>query len=263
MTSIANHLLSIYAGARGSANTWVNRPDRGALYGGRPPIEVMTAGSTQDLIRVPADLPPLPLSNLSEDARFLDTAALLLGAADSADAGGISGTARRNATPEASALVASFLFPGASRFSDGSFGLYYAAKDIHTAIAETVHHDVRRLRDMDESVSLDRQVLIAPIEGKVRSLVGREAEFPGVDSVADDHYVVSRALGRMLVERKAAGLVYRSVRRPAGRCVAVFDPGLVGPIIRGPRLRYHHDAATRRVVEIEEVRRVDLPVPPT
>lgn len=175
MTSIANHLLSIYAGARGSANTWVNRPNRSALYGGRPPIEVMTAGSTQDLIRVPADLPPLPLSNLSEDARFLDMAALLLGAADSADAGGIPGTARRNATPEASALVASFLFPGASRFSDGSFGLYYAAKDIHTAIAETVHHDVRRLRDMDESVSLDRQVLIAPIEGKVRSLVGRWA----------------------------------------------------------------------------------------
>jgi hypothetical protein len=44
--------------------------------------------------------------------------------------------------PGASYVMAPFthINPTGSRFSDGSFGVYYAASALETAIAETIHH---------------------------------------------------------------------------------------------------------------------------
>ena len=47
--------------------------------------------------------------------------------------------------PGASVIMAAFthLNPSGSRFSDGSFGVFHAANDLDTAIAETRHHRER------------------------------------------------------------------------------------------------------------------------
>ena len=47
--------------------------------------------------------------------------------------------------PGTSAIMAAFthLNPDGSRFCDGSFGLFYAASTIETAVAETRHHRTR------------------------------------------------------------------------------------------------------------------------
>src|SRR5690606_31405237 len=53
--------------------------------------------------------------------------------------------------PGASVVMAAFTHIGrASRFSAGAYGVYYAGRDLDTAIAETVFHSERRLRDTDE-----------------------------------------------------------------------------------------------------------------
>jgi hypothetical protein len=50
--------------------------------------------------------------------------------------------------PGASVIMAAFthLNPQGSRFSDGSYGVFYAADDLDTAIAETAYHRERFMR---------------------------------------------------------------------------------------------------------------------
>src|SRR2546427_2590764 len=54
----------------------------------------------------------------------------------------------RLAGPGTSALMAAstHLNPHGSRFSDGSYGVYYAGKTLETAIAETRHHREQFMR---------------------------------------------------------------------------------------------------------------------
>ena len=55
--------------------------------------------------------------------------------------------------PGSGPIMAAFthLNPQGSRFSDGSYGVFYAAKDKTTAIAETAYHQARFLRDTNEA----------------------------------------------------------------------------------------------------------------
>jgi hypothetical protein len=73
----------------------------------------------------------------------------------------------RIAGPGASYVMASFTHvnPRGSRFSNGSFGVYYAASDLDTAIAETVYHFERFARDSsDPRRHEDMRVLVGAIE---------------------------------------------------------------------------------------------------
>jgi hypothetical protein len=57
--------------------------------------------------------------------------------------------ADRVSGPGSSFVMGAFthLPPGGSRFSDGSFGVFYAARERETSIAETVRHRERFLRE--------------------------------------------------------------------------------------------------------------------
>lgn len=58
----------------------------------------------------------------------------------------------RVAGPGTGYIMAAFthLNPSGSRLSDGKFGIHYAADSVETAIAETVFHQVRYLRETRE-----------------------------------------------------------------------------------------------------------------
>ena len=79
----------------------------------------------------------------------------------------------RIAGPGASYVMASFthLNPGGSRFSDGSFGVYYAASDLDTAIAETVYHFERLARDSNDPPRReDMRVLVGAIDQSLENV---------------------------------------------------------------------------------------------
>ena len=81
--------------------------------------------------------------------------------------------------PGASYVMAAFthLNPKGSRFSDGSFGVYYAAAALETAIAETVFHFEAFARDSaDPPRSEDFRVLVGTVA----------AEFEDVAALPDD-----------------------------------------------------------------------------
>ena len=146
--------------------------------------------------------------------------------------------ARRVSGPGASWVMAPFvhcspLRPG--RFSDGSFGIYYAGDRSDVAIAETVHHHARFMRATREEPGWTSQFL---------ELVGSaDTDFDDAAGRADllhpDDYGPSQIFG---AERRAAsanGIVWPSVRCPGGHCIGAFWPDVV-PIPRpAGRYAYH------------------------
>jgi len=138
--------------------------------------------------------------------------------------------------PGAGYVMAPFVYPspdgtrfGPPALTAESFGVYYAARDEATAIAEVKHHRVAFLEAMRAPAQdLDFEVLRAPVKGAhFYDLRGRQREFPGVYSLTD--YSVSQKLGAEIRRKDADGIAYDSVRREGGECVAVFRPRCVGP----------------------------------
>lgn len=120
-------------------------------------------------------------------------------------------------------IMAAFSYtnPDGSRFSDGSYGAYYAARTFQTAIEETKHHTtVFMLRTNEGPMRLERQSLRANLDGNLHSICGRK--LPGIYSKTD--YSASQALGRRLVKERSYGITYDSVRHEGGECVAVLRP---------------------------------------
>lgn len=130
--------------------------------------------------------------------------------------------------PGASLVMAAFthLNPEGSRFSDGSYGVYYAAASLGTAIAEVGHHRARFLaRTREPEIDLDLRWIQADLEHPLHDV--RASALPdGTGAAVHDpsDYGGSQHLGRALRDAGSAGVTYDSVRDPGGQCVAVFVP---------------------------------------
>ena len=147
--------------------------------------------------------------------------------------------------PGTSAIMAAFthLNPDGSRFSDGSFGVFYAARELDTAVAETRHHRARFLRATGEPAQeLDMRVYAVDLVGRLHDLRGIAEDAPALYSL--DNYGASQALGGALRGLGSDGLVYDSVRSPGGQCAAVFRPRLLSDCRQERHLCYVWDGNT-------------------
>jgi RES domain-containing protein len=127
--------------------------------------------------------------------------------------------------PGSGPIMAAFTHvnPAGSRFADGSWGVFYAARERATAIAETAYHHGRFLAATQEGpMHLPMRLYHVAIDTRLHDLRAPQA-VPAAVFDADD-YAASRALGRALRERGSAGVVYRSVRHAKGQCVGLFKP---------------------------------------
>lgn len=125
----------------------------------------------------------------------------------------------------ATLIMAAFthLNPLGSRFSDGSWGVYYAAESLATAVAEVSHHRAAFLRRTAEpAIDLDLRWIQADLAATLHDLRGQGSALPAVYD--PDRYGAGQDLARALRATGSPGLVYDSVRRPQGQCVAVFRP---------------------------------------
>jgi hypothetical protein len=124
--------------------------------------------------------------------------------------------------PGSGPIMAAFTHvnPLGSRFADGAWGVFYAAKDRATAIAETAYHHGRFLAATRErAMHLPMRVYEVAIDVRLHDLrSGFEPEH------APDDYSASRALGARLRAAGSAGVVYRSVRHAGGQCAGLFRP---------------------------------------
>jgi hypothetical protein len=157
------------------------------------------------------------------------------------------------AGPGSTPVMASFAYSGPSRFTDGSFGVYYAAHDEETAIAESRYWTERFLRATNEpSIDVDKRMYSARVRGTYDDLRGRSKRSRVYDA---ESYEYSQAYARNLYRKNAVdGIVYNSVRREGGECVCAFRPRLVTNARISAYLQFRWDGA--RIIGMAEITRI-------
>jgi len=158
----------------------------------------------------------------------------------------------RIAGPGTTPIMAAFTHARPSRFSDGSYGVYYAARRRETAIRETVYHVELFYRATREvSADLDMRVYVAAIAGSFEDLRSAPATDPRLDPVS---YVASRTYARPLYDANAVdGIVYPSVRDPARRaCIGCFQARSISACYTHSYLTYRWNGTRQRIVDVFE-----------
>lgn len=132
-----------------------------------------------------------------------------------------------------------------SRFSDGSYGMFYAARERATAVAETRHHHARFLAATKQApIHLPMRLYHVAIDARLHDLRPAGAVSPEVFDL--DDYRAARALGARLRAQGSAGVVYPSVRQtqaPRGHCVGLFTPLGAARCVHAAILLYAWDGA--------------------
>ena len=149
-------------------------------------------------------------------------------------------TEERVAGPGASYVMASFTHVNAkgSRFSDGSYGVYYAASELDTAIAETVFHFANFARDSADPPRMeDMRVLLGDVAEAFEDVAAlpEPLRLQLLDPIS---YAAAQAYAREMRQAGANGVVYPSVRRREGECVGAFKPRAIGLPHQERHLKY-------------------------
>jgi hypothetical protein len=125
--------------------------------------------------------------------------------------------------------------PGGNRFNGDGRGAWYAGFEATTAVAEVAYHLTRELEAIGrfENVT-DYAELLADFFGPFHDLRRADATEPCLDPDPTIGYPAGQALARRLrAEAESNGIVYRSVRRHGGTCLAAFRPDLVQNLREG------------------------------
>lgn len=143
--------------------------------------------------------------------------------------------------PGSGPIMAAFthLNPSGSRFSDGSYGIFYAAREKAAAIAETRYHQARFLAATSEGpMQLQMRVYHVELSGQFHDLRGVKREDP---LYHPQSYAASQALGQGLRQAQSNGVRYRSVRMENGECIAAFRTGVLSNCRHGSQMLYQWD----------------------
>jgi hypothetical protein len=128
--------------------------------------------------------------------------------------------------------------PNGSRFSNGDYGVYYAADSVKTAIAETVYHKEKFLSYTNEPPQeLAMRSLIADFSANLFDIRPLDQLNP-IYSLTEYH--AGQRLGAQIKEQQEDGVVYHSVRA-SGVNFALFKPINIHQCIQGAHYSYVWD----------------------
>ena len=137
----------------------------------------------------------------------------------------------------ASWVMSPFVHISPSRFSDGSYGIFYAGNSEQVALAETIYHHERK---MSNSYAVPGwtsgfQLLLGSISNELHNV----DSVPGTRDPAD--YSRSQRAGKSLRNAGSDSLTWTSVRSSGGQCIGAFWPDVVSIPIASVQYRYHWD----------------------
>ena len=138
--------------------------------------------------------------------------------------------------------------PEGSRFNDGERGAWYCAFEAETALAEITFHktvEYQEIGRFDDSVTY--QALIADFTSTFHDIRGVDAFANYLDPTS---YIDSQDLATQLLDSGSMGVIYPSVRRPEGTCLACFRPALVGNVRKGQVYRLTWSGSPTPVIDI-------------
>jgi hypothetical protein len=143
---------------------------------------------------------------------------------------------------------------GQSRYSDGSFGVWYGSRDLETTVHETVHHFRVELAGHgwdrhERAIVRERRIARAHVDALVFDLCAKARAYP---ALIDGHdYSFTQAIGHSIHTGRHPGLLAPSARHASGVNVDIFDPAYLS----NPRdvcyLTYRHESNGQIMVERE------------
>jgi hypothetical protein len=150
--------------------------------------------------------------------------------------------------PHARVINAAFCHPNplGSRFSSPERGAWYAGFELATSQAEVGFHKSVQLAEIgrfEDSVTYDDY--IADVSAALHDLRTARGFRACLDPAS---YIASQALAERLLEAESLGVVYPSVRRAGGTCLACFRPALVGNVRRDRTYRFTWDGQPNPIV---------------
>lgn len=114
-----------------------------------------------------------------------------------------------------------------NRFNSGDRGAWYCSYDALTSVEEVGFHRTRELSFVGIYEDRARYVeLLADFIGDFPDLADSPDD-PALDPDPDVGYAKGQALADRLRRQGHRALLYPSVRRPGGRCLVAFDPGII------------------------------------
>lgn len=155
------------------------------------------------------------------------------------------------AVPHAAIINAAFCHPHplGSRFNGPDRGAWYAAFDVSTAQAEVGFHKTVQLAEIDrfdDTVTYDDY--LADFSASLHDLRRTRGFRACLDPAS---YVESQALAERLLEAGSLGVVYPSVRRAGGACLACLRPALVGNVRRAKTYRFTWKGKPQPTISID------------
>ncbi|KAA0259045.1 RES domain-containing protein [Deferribacter autotrophicus] len=123
-------------------------------------------------------------------------------------------------------IMAAFTHPSPARFNTEYFGVYYASKELVTAIKETVYHREKFYTyNKAPANAYHMRVYCAKIKGNLFYDIRNEKIYQIY--YHENDYTESQKLGVKAKKENKDGIVYKSVRHPKGTNIAVLRPKVI------------------------------------
>lgn len=138
--------------------------------------------------------------------------------------------------------------PLGSRFNGPDRGCWYAGMEVETSIAEVIFHKTTEYAEIgrfDDSITYDEY--LSDLSAELHDLRGAAKFRKWLDP---ESYVASQGLAEELLADGSLGIVYPSVRRPEGTCIAIFRPSLVANVRLGKTYRFTWAGSPAATVEV-------------
>ena len=151
--------------------------------------------------------------------------------------------------PGTSTIMAAFthLNPRSSRFSDGSYGVFYVANSMETAIAETKYHQEKFLETFNQKPSkFDMRVYCVDVLGCFHDIRQQQRTFPKL--YLKENYYFSNAFAKNLRKKGTNGIAYNSVRDCRGECIAIFRPPVITNVRQERHLSYEWNGSEIKII---------------
>lgn len=159
--------------------------------------------------------------------------------------------------PGTTPIMAAFTHIGrASRFTNGDYGVYYAADSTEAAIGETQYHQAKFLSATNE---VDTKLSMREYTGRVHLPmldIRDKTAFSSLYHLSD--YSPAQQFGVEQRNNGADGLLYSSVRRENSECVAAFKSIALSAVIQSKHFIYYYQQVSQTIEQVMEIRKVRL-----
>jgi RES domain-containing protein len=162
------------------------------------------------------------------------------------------------AVPHAAVINAAFCHPHplGSRFNGPDRGAWYAALDLRTARAEVGFHRTIALAEIgrfEDTVTYDDYLAdfsasFHDLRAQASSREPGDAPDAARACLDPASYVASQTLAESLLAAGSLGVIYPSVRREGGTCLACFRPAVVNNVRRNRTYRFTWSGTPRPTI---------------